>query len=69
MIPVGPAGYQVQLVMDARQTSSILKLKPDYVKLTDENLSTYENQDGKFITTTIRVQNMTDLRNARNAST
>ncbi len=69
MIPVGPAEYQVQLVMDARQTSSILKLKPDYVKLTDENLTLYENQDGKFITTTIKVENMTDLRNARNALT
>jgi general secretion pathway protein D len=69
MIPVGPKGYQVQLVMDARQTSSILKLKPEYVKLTEENLDLYETQDGKFITTTIKVENMTDLRNARNALT
>ncbi|MDJ0522899.1 MAG: secretin N-terminal domain-containing protein [Planctomycetota bacterium] len=69
MIPVGPEDYKVQLVMDARQTSSILKLKPDYVKLTQSNLNQYENADGKFITTTIRVENMTDLRNARNALT
>ena len=69
MIPVGPGDYKVQLVMDARQTSSILKLKPEYVKLTDENLGIYESADGKFITTTIRVENMTDLRNARNALT
>ena len=69
MIPVGPGDYKVQLVMDARQTSSILKLKPEYVKLTEENLGLYETADGKFITTTIRVENMTDLRNARNALT
>ncbi len=69
MIPVGPKDHQVQLVMDARQTSSILKLKPEYVKLNDENLGLYENSDGKFITTTIKVENMTDLRNARNALT
>jgi len=69
MIPVGPKDHQVQLVMDARQSNSILKLKPEYVKLSEENLTLYENSDGKFITTTIRVQNMTDLRNARNALT
>jgi type II secretory pathway component GspD/PulD (secretin) len=69
MIPVGPGGADVLLVMDARQTSSILKLKPAHVTLTDENLSDYENQDGFFITTTIKVENMNDLRNARNALT
>ena len=69
VIPVGPADYQVQLVMDARQTSSILKLKPDYIQLNDENLAQYENADGKFITTTIRVKNMSNLRDARNALT
>ena len=69
MIPVGPPGYQVQLVMDARQTSAILKLKPEYVDLTEENMEMYLHADGKFITTTIRVENMRDLRNARNALT
>ena len=69
MIPVGPGDYKVQLVMDARNLGAILKLKPEYVKLTDEKLGIYESADGKFITTTIRVENMTDLRNARNALT
>ena len=69
MIPVGPPGYQVQLVMDARATSSILKLKPEYVELNAENIDLYRHADGKFITTTIRVENMNDLRNARNALT
>lgn len=69
MIPVGPDGYQVQLVMDARRTTSILKLKAQYVRLTPDNLEIYENADGLYVTTTIRVENMTDLRNARNALT
>jgi general secretion pathway protein D len=69
VIPVGPEGYQVQLVMDARQTSSILRLKPEYVKLTDENVNEYAHADGKFITSTLRVENMTNLRDARNALT
>ncbi|MDA1194101.1 MAG: hypothetical protein O2894_02870 [Planctomycetota bacterium] len=69
MVPVGPTGYQVQLVMDARQTTSILKLKPEYVKLDEENVGYWESADGKFITTTIKVENMTDLRTARTALT
>jgi type II secretory pathway component GspD/PulD (secretin) len=69
MIPVGPKDYQVTLVMDARQTSSILKLKPQHVILTDDNLAEFEKSDGLFITTTIGVEHMTDLRNARNALT
>ena len=42
IIPVGPQGSQLHLVMDARQTSSILKLKPEHVLLTDENIARYE---------------------------
>ncbi len=69
MIPVGPEDYQVQLVMDARRTTSILKLKATYVELSDENVNSFKNADGMYITTTIRVENMSDLRNARNALT
>ncbi len=68
MIPVGP-GSDTLLVMDARRSSSILKLKAEFVRLNDGNLAKYEGQDGLFITTTIQVQHMTDLRNARNALT
>lgn len=67
MVPIGPSEYNVQLVMDVKQSGSILKLKPEFVTITDENYSTYEDQDGRFITTTIKVENMSDLRNARTA--
>ncbi len=69
IIPVGPESNPIHLVMDARQTSSILKLKPRSVTLTEANLARYATQDGLFITTTIAVEHMTDLRNARNALT
>jgi len=67
VVPVGPPGYQVQLVMDARRTSQILKLKAEYVELTDETLKDFEFKDGLYITTTLRVENMRDLRSARGA--
>ena len=67
LVPVGPADQQVQLVMEARPAGQILRLKPQYVRLTEENLAAFEHQDGLFITTTIKVENMPDLRNARNA--
>ena len=67
MIPVGPQGYEVWLVMDARQTASIVKLKPKYIELDETNLEEFENQDGLFVTTTMKVENMGDLKDARNA--
>lgn len=67
LIPVGPKDYEVYLVMDARQQASIVRLKPLYVDLDESNLDHYATQDGLFLTTTIRVENMTNLRDARNA--
>lgn len=67
IIPVGPDENRLYLVADARQTSAILRIKPLSVELTEANLARYESADGLFITTTIHVENLDDLRNARNA--
>ena len=67
LIPVGPPGYEVYLVMDARQTQHILRLKPRFVDLNEKTLAELEDKDGLFVTTTIRVENMTSLRDARTA--
>ncbi len=67
LVPIGPPGYEVFLVMDARATQSILRLKPRYVDLSSDNLADFEDQDGLYLTTTIRVENMSNLRDARNA--
>ncbi|MDJ0521628.1 MAG: secretin N-terminal domain-containing protein [Planctomycetota bacterium] len=66
-IPIGPEGNKVMLIADARQSSAILKLKPQPIALTDDNLATYESADGLFVTTTIHVQHMDNLQHARNA--
>lgn len=67
MVPVGPAGYEVNLVLDARQQGIILKLKPRTIELNDSNLAEYENQDGLFVSANIRVEKMNNLRDARQA--
>ena len=67
IVRIGPEEYDVRLVMDVKTSGSILKLKPEYVDLTDENFQSFADQDGRFITTTIKVNNMSDLRNARTA--
>lgn len=69
MVPIGPEGYELILVMDARRTTAILKLKAKNIVLTNENLTTYAGADGLYVTTLIRVEHMKDLRNARNALT
>ena len=67
IIPVGTDRNLKYLVLDARQTASIVKLKPVYVELNDDNLQKYEKLDGVFLTTTIKVEHMETLRDARNA--
>jgi type II secretion system protein D len=69
LIPIGPPRYVVYVAMDARTLASqyILKNKPLYVEITDENAKEYEVQDGLFIATTIKVKNMDSLRDASTA--
>jgi type II secretory pathway component GspD/PulD (secretin) len=67
MVPIGPSNDSMYLVMDARQTQSILKLKPQWVEVTDTNVQDLEAQDGFFVTTAIGVRNLTDLRDLRQA--
>lgn len=69
LIPIGPPGYEIYVAMDARalQSQFILKNKPTYVELTDTNVGDYENQDGLYIATTIKVRNIDNLRDARQA--
>jgi general secretion pathway protein D len=69
MVPIGPQGYEVYLVMDAKQQGAIVKLKPRTIDLNEGNLALYESQDGLFVSTNIRVENMTSLRDARTALT
>lgn len=67
VIRVGPKTGQMYLVMDARRSSSILKLNADFVEVTADNVADLDDMHGYFVTTTIQVRHMTDLRNARTA--
>jgi general secretion pathway protein D len=69
LIPIGPPRYVIYVAMDARALASqfIFRNKPLYVEMTDANVRDYENQDGLFVATTIKVQNMDNLRDARQA--
>ena len=69
LIPIGPPRYEIYVAMDARalQSQFILKNKPVYVDLKDSNVDDYENQDGLYIATTIKVKNIDNLRDARTA--
>ncbi len=67
IVPSGSKGGEVLMVMDFRQTTTILRLKPVAIELTPENLGDYEGQDGLFVTTILSAPHMGDLRDARNA--
>jgi type II secretory pathway component GspD/PulD (secretin) len=67
LVPVGADRNEKYLIMDARQTAAIVKLKPTYVELDEDNLAHFETLDGVFLTTTIKVEHMENLRDARNA--
>jgi general secretion pathway protein D len=69
VVPIGPKGYEVYLVMDAQQQARIVRLKPVYVELNEQNIGEYESQDGLFIATTIKVNNIGNLTQARQAFT
>ena len=67
LVPVGADRNEKYLILDARQTAAIVKLKPTYVELTTTTWPTSRTLDGVFLTTTIKVEHMENLRDARNA--
>lgn len=69
IIPVGQGENERLLIVDVRQTASTLKLKPVYVEVTDDNVDELAKKDGLFVTTTIPTENLTSMRDARNALT
>ena len=69
VVPLGEKETPTWAIVDARYASTIMRLKPVNVQLTEANLGEYEGKDGLYITTTIQVEHMNDLRNARNALT
>ena len=65
LVPVGGGENEKLVVADARQTQAILRLKPRYVELNDDNLAAYEQQASLFVATTVSVKHMESLGDAR----
>ncbi len=65
LIPIGPKGYEIYLVIDSRSTNNAVKNKAVYVDYKD--LEKFEDQDGLYISCALPVryiENLTMLRTA-----
>ena len=70
LVPIGPKGYEIYLVIDSRSTNNFIKNKAQYVAF--EDLAKYEDQDGMYISCAIpikHIDNLTTLRTALNNMT
>ncbi len=65
----GPAESPMYLAMDARTLASqfIMKPQPEVIEITDAMLPKLSSQGGRFVSATIRVSQLTELRDARAA--
>lgn len=66
IVPTGPQSDPTYFVMDARQPSVLMRLKPETVEVTAENVESLKSEDGRYVTTTIRPRNISDMRALRN---
>jgi len=65
LVPIGPEGYEIYLVIDSRSTNNFVKNKAIYVDYKD--LDKYADQDGLYISCAIPlrwIDNLTTLRTA-----
>jgi len=65
LVPVGPHGHEIWLVLDSRSTNNLVRNKA--ITVPYEELDDYADRDGLFITCAIpveRVENVTMLRTA-----
>jgi type II secretory pathway component GspD/PulD (secretin) len=65
LVPIGPKGYEIYLVIDSRSTNNFVKNKATQVNYDD--LGGYSDKDGVYISCAIpvrHIQNLTTLRTA-----
>jgi general secretion pathway protein D len=65
LVPIGPKGYEIYLVIDSRTTNNFIKNKAIYVDYRD--IENYEDQDGLYISCAVPIrfiENLTTLRTA-----
>jgi general secretion pathway protein D len=65
LVPIGPKGYEIYLVIDSRSTNNFVKNKATYVA--HDELDKYADHDGLYISCAIpirHIENLTTLRTA-----
>lgn len=69
LVPYGPAEGRTYRAMDARllQSQFLSKMQPEIIDVTDETVAGLVGQGGRYVSTTIRVSRLPDLRDARMA--
>lgn len=69
LVPYGPAPSRMYRAVDMRmlQSQIVLRAQPDVIEVTDENVDALLGQGGRFVSTTIRLRNVTELREVRAA--
>jgi hypothetical protein len=67
LVPLGPEGAESYFAVNAREQMSLLRLKAVPVEVNDESALRLEKQDGLFVSAVIRVRDMDNLRDARQA--
>jgi type II secretory pathway component GspD/PulD (secretin) len=63
VVPVGPQGYQVHLVLDSRSTNNFVRNKAESVPY--EDLEKYADRDGLYISCSIPVRHVDNLTTLR----
>jgi type II secretory pathway component GspD/PulD (secretin) len=69
LVPLDAPGLSSFYAMDMRTLASqfVLRLKPEPVVVDDTTVRDLEKQDGLFVTAVVRVENLDNLRDARQA--
>ncbi len=65
LVPIGPKGYEIYLVIDSRSTNNFIKNKARYVDF--DQLPKYADQDGLYISCAIPIKNISNLTTLRTA--
>ncbi len=65
LVPIGPKGYEIYLVIDSRSTNNFIKNKAFYVDY--KELDKYADNDGRYISCAIPIKNIENLTTLRTA--
>ena len=67
LVPLGAEPHVLYVAMDARSVVNqlLLRMKPRFVDVNDENVASLDSLDGDFVTAMVSVRHLENLRDAR----